>query len=98
MMPPTLLAPDTKPRTAHLPEGTRRKPTSPAKSPQNAPSVPALGADGSYPIFTLGDAITPEQQVFFDNYGFIHFRRALPTDVVTHIKDRLDGCCRGRAD
>lgn len=41
----------------------------------------------AYTTFTLGEALTPEQQAFFEEHGFIHFSGFLtPTDVAQIIK------------
>ncbi|MDN3584896.1 phytanoyl-CoA dioxygenase family protein [Mucilaginibacter flavus] len=40
---------------------------------------------GSYPKFTLGSTITPHQQAFFTQHGFIHFSGFIKPETVTDI-------------
>ena len=39
----------------------------------------------SYPKFTLGPVITPEQHHFFNRNGFIHFKKFIEPETVTDI-------------
>jgi phytanoyl-CoA hydroxylase len=39
----------------------------------------------NYPIFTLGDKLTPEQIEFFEKYGFVHFRNFVSPEGVSQI-------------
>ena len=39
----------------------------------------------SYQKFTLGSTITPEQQAFFNQHGFIHFKNFIKPETVTDI-------------
>lgn len=39
----------------------------------------------SYQKFTLGESITPEQQAFFNQHGFIHFTNFIKTETVNDI-------------
>jgi ectoine hydroxylase-related dioxygenase (phytanoyl-CoA dioxygenase family) len=39
----------------------------------------------SYPVFTLGSSLTPEQKEFFHKNGFIHFKNFVSKDVVTKM-------------
>jgi phytanoyl-CoA hydroxylase len=41
--------------------------------------------DFKYPIFTLGYELTKEQKDFFDEYGFLHFRRFINEEAVQQI-------------
>jgi phytanoyl-CoA hydroxylase len=41
--------------------------------------------DFSYPLFTLGHTITAEQKSFFDEYGFLHFRPFISSEMVSDI-------------
>lgn len=38
--------------------------------------------NGSYPFFTLENALTQEQKDFFDTYGFLHFKNFVPKETV----------------
>lgn len=40
---------------------------------------------GLYQKFTLGDIITPEQQAFFNQHGFIHFTNFIKPETVADI-------------
>ena len=44
----------------------------------------------SYPRFTLGDHITAEQQAFFNEHGFIHFKDFIKQETVNDIIDAAD--------
>lgn len=39
----------------------------------------------NYPVFQLGDKLTPEQKEFFDKNGFLHFKRFISQDQVQHL-------------
>lgn len=39
----------------------------------------------NYPLFTLGEKITDEQRRFFNDYGFLHFRPFISTEMVSAI-------------
>jgi ectoine hydroxylase-related dioxygenase (phytanoyl-CoA dioxygenase family) len=39
----------------------------------------------SYPVFTLGKELTKEQKEFFDQNGFIHFKRFIPKEAVEQL-------------
>lgn len=43
--------------------------------------------ESSYPKFTLGAFITPEQRAFFDQHGFIHFEDFISQDTVSSLID-----------
>lgn len=38
-----------------------------------------------YPVFQLGGQLTEEQKSFFDQFGFIHFKRFINTDAVAQL-------------
>jgi phytanoyl-CoA hydroxylase len=44
----------------------------------------------SYPRFTLGDQITAEQQAFFNEHGFIHFKDFIKQETVSDIIQAAD--------
>lgn len=39
--------------------------------------------DFTYPVFTLGEKITDEQKSFFSKHGVIHFKKFIPSDIVS---------------
>src|SRR5690349_4629749 len=41
----------------------------------------------SYPTFSLSDTLTPEQINFFNEYGFIHFKKFIKPETVQLIID-----------
>jgi hypothetical protein len=44
----------------------------------------------TYPKFKLGATITPEQQAFFDQHGFLHFEQVWSSDEMKKIVDALE--------
>ncbi len=39
--------------------------------------------------FTLGNKITPEQQVFYDTYGFIHFKKVFDESIILKMREEI---------
>ncbi|MBC7450469.1 MAG: phytanoyl-CoA dioxygenase family protein [Cytophagales bacterium] len=44
----------------------------------------------SYPVFTLGEQLTPEQLAFYDQHGFIHFKNFLNAETVPEIINSMN--------
>ena len=42
------------------------------------------------PVFTLGSEITEEQKSFFDEYGFIRFRKVATDEEVDGLLEALE--------
>ncbi len=39
--------------------------------------------------FTLGDRLTPEQKAFYDEYGFVHFKKAFDEQTIQRMRDEI---------